>query len=88
MAGTINYLYDPNQGVFVITDCDVDDPTGIIAVREGVVKFVRGDVLTTGTTITYGVSLTGQSGNVEFLEVDVFATLADAVAEYEIRLPQ
>ncbi len=86
MAGTINYLYDPAQGVFVITDCDVDDPTGITAVREGVVKFVRGDVLTTGTTITYGVQLTGQSGNVEYDEADVFPDLASAVAEYEIRL--
>lgn len=85
MAGTINYLYDPNQGVFVITEA-CEDETGVTAVREGVVKFVRGDVLTTGSTITYGVSLNGQSGNIEYLEVDVFDTLADAIAEYEIRL--
>lgn len=85
MAGTINYLYDPAQGVFVITEA-CEDPNGVIAVREGVVKFVRGDVLTTGSTITYGVSLIGQSGNVEYLEVDVFDTLAAAIAEYEIRL--
>jgi len=85
MAGTINYLYDPNQGVFVITEA-CEETTGVIAVREGVVKFVRGDVLTTGTTITYGVSLNGQSGNREYDEADVFPTLATAVAEYEIRL--
>ncbi len=85
MAGTINYLYNPAQGVFVITEA-CDDLNGVIAVREGVVKFIRGDVLTSGSTITYGVSLTGRSGNVEYLEVDVFETLAAAVAEYQIRL--
>ena len=85
MAGTINYLYDPAQGVWVITDQCVDD-IGVLAVRDGAVKYVRGDVLTTGTTVTYGVQLTGQSGNLEFAEADVFPDLASAIAEYENRL--
>lgn len=85
MSGTINYLYDPAQSVYVITEACAD-PNGVTAVRSGVVKFVHGEVLTTGTTITYGVQLTGQSGNVEYDEADVFPDLASAVAEYEVRL--
>lgn len=85
MAGTINYLYDPAQTVWVITDqCDNDDAP--ITVREGVVKYVHGEVLTTGTTITYGVQLDGTSGNVEFDEADVFPDLAAALVEFGNRL--
>jgi len=87
MAGTINYLYDPAQTVWVITDqCVEDGDNGNLAIREGVVKYVDGQVLTTGTTITYGVQLVGQSGNIEFAEADVFPDLATALTEYGIRI--
>jgi hypothetical protein len=85
MAGSINYLYDPNQSVYVIERCNPDDaqPT---AVRPGTVIQVRGEVLVTATNLFYDVQVDGQSGTTEFIEADVFADLASAVAEYELRL--
>jgi len=87
MAGSINYLYDPNQDVFVIAECDNPDAAGtIIAVRPGEVIQIRGEVLVTDTNLFYDIRVDGQSGTTEFIEADVFATLAEATAEYEIRL--
>jgi len=86
MAGTINYLYDPNQSVYVIDLCDADEPNGPSAVRPGKVIQVRGEVLVTITNLFYDVQVDGQSGTTEFVEADVFADLATAVAEYELRL--
>ena len=86
MPGTIDYLYDPNQSVFVIEPCDVDDARSGTAVRPGKVIQVRGEVLVTQSLLFYDVQVDGQSGTTEFIEADVFATLADAVAEYELRL--
>jgi len=81
MAGTINYLYDPAQVVWVIASCTTD----VTAVREGTVKRVRGTVIT-ATTVEYDIQLTGENGTTSFVEADVFADLASAVAEYETRL--
>lgn len=86
MAGTINYLYDPNQSVYVIELCDPDETRGSSAVRPGKVIQVRGEVLVTETKLFYDVQVDGQSGTTEFLEADVFADLATAIAEYELRL--
>ena len=86
MAGTINYLYDPNQSVYVIEPCDADNPNGPTAVRPGKIIQVRGEALVTETWLFYDVQVDGQSGTTEFLEADVFADLATAVAEYELRL--
>lgn len=82
MAGTINYLYDPNQQVWGIVTCGDDTPV----VREGVVKRVRGEVLVTGQELEYDVQLNGDTGTTAILETDLFDTLAAAVAEYEVRL--
>lgn len=83
MAGTINYLYDPNQIVWVIVTCG--DTTAPI-VKEGTVIRVRGEVLVTATELEYDIQLEGEAGTVPVLEEDVFVTLAAAVTEYEIRL--
>jgi len=82
MAGTINYLYDPNQAVWVITDGTTCDS----AVIAGTIIQVKGNVLTTGSTLAYDVRLDGNNGTNEFLETDIFDTLNAAVAEYEARL--
>ena len=81
-AGSINYLYAPNQTVWVITACS----GSISAVRSGVVIQVRGTALITETTVRYDIRLDGDKGTTEFVEANVFATLAEAVAEYESRL--
>ena len=87
MAGSINYLYDPNQDVFVIDECENPSGVGdIIAVRPGEVIQVRGEVLVTESNLFYDIRVDGQSGTTEFIEADVFATLAEATAEYELRL--
>ena len=84
MAGTINYLYDPNQAVFVITSpCDDNNVT---AVQPGKVIRVRAEVLVTQTVLFYDVQVNEASGTSEFVEADVFADLTTAVAEYETRL--
>lgn len=80
MAGTISYLHDPNQTVWVITPCG----EGLV-VLQGVVVRVKGTVLAS-TEVTYDIRIGNNAGTEEFAEIDVFATLADAVAEYEVRL--
>lgn len=84
MAGTINYLYDPNQPVWVITTCDSD----IITVREGIVYSVKGTVVSPPltNTVKYYITLTGENSTLSYDETDVFGDLTSALAEYEIRL--
>lgn len=81
MAGTIAYLYDPNQTVWVI-----DEVNEVLAVREGKVVRVRAEVLITSGKLVYDVRVGQEAGTKEFVETNLFATLADAVAEYELRL--
>lgn len=81
MAGTILYLYDPNQDVWVIDNC-----SGNILVREGTVIRVRAEVIQTGEDLQYDIQLDGQNGTKAFEESDVFPDLASAMAEYENRL--
>lgn len=83
MASPIAYSHEPATEVWVIT------PAGTTcgsAVKTGVVVQVRANVLTTGTNVNYDIRLGTEAGTTEFLDADIFATLADAVAEYEIRL--
>lgn len=84
MAGTINYLYDPNQDVFVIDNCD--DPSSNLSVVGGRVVRVRAEVLVTATELEYDIRLDGNAGTKEFVEADVFADLATAITEYQNRL--
>ena len=84
MAGTINYLYDPNQVVYVIDNCD--DPSSVLAVVRGEVIRVRAEVLVSETTLEYDVRLDGNAGTKEFVEADIFPDLATAITEYQNRL--
>lgn len=86
MAGTINYLYDPNQIVWVIdsTACSTG-PT----VLQGTVVKVRGEVLPGSPvvpTVKYDIRIGTNAGTKEFVEADVFESLGDAVMEYGFRL--
>ena len=84
MAGTINYLYDPNQNVYVINSAC--DENAVTAVQPGIVIRIRAEVLVTTSTLLYDVQIDGQSGTTELVEADVFPDLASAVAEYQLRL--
>ena len=80
--GTINYLFDPNQEVYVIATCN----SGVIEnVQPGKVIRVRGTVLTTGEEVLYDIQV-GNSGTAEFEEADVFVDKATAMTEYASRV--
>jgi len=82
MASPIAYSYEPETAIWVIT------PGGSCnsAVKTGVIVQVRANVLSTGTVVKYDIRLGTEAGTDEFLDADIFATLADAITEYEIRL--
>ncbi len=83
MSGTISYTYDPNQIVWTIVPCgDNEDPI----VREGTIKQLRANVLVTGTEKEYDVQLGMDNGTTPIAEIDIFATLNEAVIQLEIRL--
>ena len=81
MAGTINYLYDPNQEVYVIAICG---KTSYVSPAK--VLRVRAEALITGSTIKYDILVGEDRGTQEFEESDVFADKTTAVAEYETRV--
>jgi len=80
--GTIAHTYDPNDDVYVIITVGTCDP----AVKAGTIIQVRANALITETTVAYDVRLSGDNGTTEIEEDDIFATLSDAVTEYETRL--
>jgi len=82
MASPISYAYEPETVVWVITTAN----GCASAVKEGTVIQVRANVLSTSTTVKYDVRLVGDDGTTEFDEADLFATLNDAITEYEARL--
>lgn len=85
MAGVINYLYDPNQIVWMIMACGANNTD--IKVKEGKVIRIRAEVLVTLTEAPlYDIQITGLAGTTEVAEADVFSSLALATAEYETRL--
>jgi len=89
MAGSIEYAFDPNQVVHVIVDLKDPDTYGskmLPIVRKGRIVQIKGSVLVTRTELEYHIQLDGQSGLTPVTEDSVFATLADAVVEYERRL--
>lgn len=77
MAGTVNYLYDPNQVVWTITECGV---------KQGRVVRFSVEVTVTGTRAKYDVAINNELGTVVLEESDIFADLSTAIAEYEARL--
>lgn len=89
MAGTVDYLYDPNQEVYVIRSIGCTRPVDdtILSVERGTVVRIRAEVLLSEQKLRYDIRLEGQSGTEEFEEDDVFADKASAVTEYQTRLP-
>lgn len=77
MAGTVNYLYDPNQPVWTITECGV---------KQGRVVRFSAEVTSTGTKAKYDVAISNELGTISLEEEDVFADLSSAIVEYEARL--
>lgn len=84
MAGTINYLYDPNQVVWVISTVECDN--NILAVESGTVIQLVTTTNATETTLAYDVRVDGKAGTSKYVEADIFPTLNAATLEYEIRL--
>jgi len=83
MAGNIAYSFDPGQVIWVI---DETVCTSGLTVLQGTVVRVRGELLITTSTVNYDIRIGTNAGTKAFVEADIFATLAEAVAEYEIRL--
>lgn len=85
---SITYLYSPDQSVYVIksVSCSSSSAPATLSVVPGVVVRVRMSALSTGTTILYDVRLDKTYGTTEFKETDIFATLPDAMVEYQMRI--
>lgn len=84
--GTINYLFEPSEMVYVI-----DEHDDHAYVKLGKVIRIRAEVLVTETVVKYDIRLDGQAGTKEFDESDVFSSvgsppLAEVMAEYEKRI--
>jgi hypothetical protein len=78
---TVNYLYVPEQHVYLINYCN-DKPYVI----DGIVARARITVLSDVTTIKYDVFVSGSRGTSEFDESDVFFDKDAAFIEYETRI--
>jgi len=85
---TINTAYDVGHSVHVIADCidPINKTQTVPVVRAGKIIRIRIEILLTAQTLLYDVQLDGQTGTTEFVETDVFQTLPDAIAEYQLRL--
>ena len=90
MAGILNYMYDPNQIVYAIVKVsDADNVNAkVTAVRKCKIIRVRFSLLVTTTNMTpmYDVQVEQNTGTIELEETDIFATLTEAVDEYELRI--
>lgn len=83
MPGTINYAFNLQQRVWVISTCST---SGRLTVQEGTVLRIRGTVFGSPITVEYDVQLVGSLGTTSFLERSVFADLSSAMVEYQTRL--
>lgn len=83
MASPIVYAYEPSTPVWIIRTNGSGCPSAVIA---GIIIQVRITAQITGTIIEYDVRLEDDNGTTEFIESDIFVSLAAAVNEYEIRL--
>lgn len=79
---TINYTFEPNQDVFIIKEYS----NGVLSVRAAKILRFKSEVLLTATNSSYDVRINEETGTTEVSEDDVFATLTEAVDEYELRL--
>jgi len=88
LMGTITYLYEPNDVVWVISgggECPIAVITGTVLRVRTIVSVTSGSPTITTKTY-YDIRLDANLGTSEFLEANVFATLSAATTEYENRL--
>jgi len=78
--GTMTHTFHAGATVWVITTATYP------AIRKGQIIQVRGNELTTETTITYDVRLEGDNGTTEIDEGKMSATLNAATEAYFISL--
>jgi len=74
----LNYLYTPNDNVYVIETCGV---------KPGVIVQVRFNSVINANTLEYDVRVEGNAGTDKFVEADIFPDKTTAVTEYETRIP-
>lgn len=79
---SINYDFIPNQDVYVITTAS----DGAISIRAATVLRFYAQAVHTGVEMFYDVRYDANPGNIQIKTTDIFATLSEAVAEYEVRL--
>jgi len=86
MSGTINHLYLPGDSVFVISSATGSAHECPLAVEPAtIIQFTAVELLNT-TTLTYGCRVGTELGMTDYAETDIFATLAAAITEYQMRL--
>lgn len=87
---SFEYRFRPNDRVYVIEDVEAEDSRESgIAIQKGKVIRVFSEVLVNSTfddNLMYDVRVDGRTGTNEFNPDDVFATLSDAVQQYEQRV--
>ena len=81
MSGNIIYAFNPDQIVWVISECG---DIGALTVLTGVVQRVNATV-TSETKVWYDILVNGFVRET-FNEEDIFNTLSAAMVEYELRL--
>lgn len=79
---SISYTFVPQQSVYVIKR----HSNGVLAVNSAIVYRFKAYALATGVESTYDVRVSGETNTTELHEADVFATLNEAIVEYENRL--
>ena len=83
---TIEYFFDPGQLVWIIQGCG-ENSAVMQATIVRVIGVVTSSVIPPVSVVTYNVNiLTTSISTLTVDEVDIFHTLADAVAEYEVRI--
>ncbi len=85
--GIVNYAYEPEQSVYMITSDTAPCP---IAIMDGLILRIRIEILPAEvnnlTEIEYDIQITGANGTTSFPEADVFATQVAAQIEYGNRI--
>jgi len=86
----INHLFNPGDTVYVITGGESVSTANMtpcpIAIERGVVVVFTATELITTTTLMYSIRVADDNGTTEFVETDIFATLAAAITAYQLRL--
>lgn len=80
MAGTIPYLYDVGQDVYMIDNCSTNN-----IITHGAVVRIRAEKTTTAEIVYYDIRLTNNT-MVVYVEEDVFPDKSSALTELGNRI--